>query len=423
MMKNRTRNILAGIALVAVVIVTTIVTQLVLFGPNHQAAKTTEASQVAQAEKVEQGNIPGWSEADTYVAGNQVTFEGKIYEAKWWTKGEKPTASNEWGVWKVVAVAGSSGGSDNSPSRVGETGFKVVGYYPDWQPDKINQIQYDKLTHINYAFAIPREDGGLRPLDNPQAARDIIAKAHANNVKVLLAVGGWSYRDVPLEGTFKAATATDEQCKQFAENIIDMAKSFGFDGVDMDWEHPRNGEASGQQYAKLMQYLSDGLKQENMLLTVAVLPGKTPDGTVQYDAAAHSDAVIGCVDWINVMAYDGGDGDRHSTYDFAVACAAYWKDTRQVPAHKIVLGVPFYGRPSWAAYSELLKADAGASDRDITSFNGSQVYYNGMNTIRQKTNWALDHLGGVMIWELSQDSSNKEQSLLNAIATAVEAQK
>lgn len=305
------------------------------------------------------------------------------------------------------------------PDKAGLQAFKVVGYYPSWQPDKITRIRYDALTHINYAFAIPKEDGALRPLDNPQAASAIIAKAHTHGVKVLLAVGGWSYQSVPLEDTFKSATATADKSKVFAENIIAMAKEYGFDGVDIDWEYPRNGEDSARQYAELMRYLSERLKQENMLLTVAVMPGKTVDGAVQAHAAVHTDEVIGDVDWINVMAYDGSDGSRHATYDFAIDCAKYWQDIRKVPSNKIVLGVPFYGRPLAFAYDDILAVDRDAMHKDIAIMEGNLVYYNGGATIRQKTDWALDHIGGIMIWELSQDSADEASSLLNVIGTAV----
>ena len=32
--------------------------------------------------------------------------------------------------------------------------FRIVGYVTDWDVI-VNQIQFDKLTHINYAFLIP----------------------------------------------------------------------------------------------------------------------------------------------------------------------------------------------------------------------------------------------------------------------------
>lgn len=112
--------------------------------------------------------------------------------------------------------------------------------------------------------------------------------------------------------------------------------------------------ASAKQYETLMLSLADRLHAGGKLLTAAVLSGATADGNIYYDAAAHTNAVLNAVDFINVMAYDGGDGERHSSYDFAVACGTYWKDTRGLPAHKIVLGVPFYARPSWADYRTIL---------------------------------------------------------------------
>lgn len=300
-------------------------------------------------------------------------------------------------------------------------GFKVVGYYPSWEPGKINTIQYNNLTHINYAFAIPTSDGSLLPLENASAATQIIQTAHQNGVKVLLAIGGWSYNGTPLEATFMSATSTQDKVVKFGNAIIAMAKQYGFDGVDIDWEHPRTDGTSKQQYEALMVYLKGELKKSNMLLTAAVLSGVTPEGVIYWDSAAQTDTVINTVDWFNVMAYDGGDGIRHSTYDFAVLSANYWKNTRHMPAEKVVLGVPFYGRPSWASYAEILAANPNAYNTDISVINGMEAYYNGIPTIKAKTQWACDNVGGIMIWELSQDTTDLSKSLLNAIGSTVRA--
>lgn len=301
------------------------------------------------------------------------------------------------------------------------TGFKVVGYYPSWEPGKINTIQYNNLTHINYAFAIPTSDGSLLPLENADSASQIIQKAHEKGVKVLLAVGGWSYNGTPLESTFMTATSTHDKVVKFGNAIIAMAKQYGFDGVDIDWEHPRTDGTSKQQYEDLMVYLSGELHRNNMLLTAAVLSGVTPDGVVYWDSAAQTDTVISVVDWFNVMAYDGGDGIRHSSYDFAINCAKYWRDTRHMPAQKVVLGVPFYGRPSWASYAAILQANPNAYNTDVSMINGVQAYYNGIPTIKAKTQWACDNVGGVMVWEISQDTTDLSKSLLNAIGDTVRA--
>ena len=296
--------------------------------------------------------------------------------------------------------------------------FKAVGYFPDWSGDKLDRIRFDIVTHINYAFAIPTADGTLRPLGNPRLARDLVAEAHKNNVKVLIAVGGWSYNGVPLESTFVQATSTDEKIQKLADSIIAMVEEYGFDGVDMDWEHPRYGKASQKQYEKLMLRLREILKSENKLLTAAVLGGVSPDGYVLRDAAAHTDAVLNAVDWINVMAYDGGDGEKHSSYDFAVNCALYWRDTRKMPAGKVVLGVPFYARPSWASYDQILQSDPEAYNTDTSMVKGVTDYYNGIPTIKAKTVWAMENVGGIMIWELSQDTTDESRSLLAAIGEA-----
>ncbi|MFB4213161.1 5'-nucleotidase C-terminal domain-containing protein [Shouchella sp. JSM 1781072] len=43
-----------------------------------------------------------WNSEQIYVAGDQVTVEGKLYEAKWWTQGEDPRNSGQWDVWKKI---------------------------------------------------------------------------------------------------------------------------------------------------------------------------------------------------------------------------------------------------------------------------------------------------------------------------------
>ena len=153
-----------------------------------------------------------------------------------------------------------------------------------------------------------------------------------------------------------------------------------------------------------MLILAEGLHARGKLLTAAVLSGATADGNIYYDAAAHTNAVLNAVDFINVMAYDGGDGERHSPYQFAVDCGTYWKETRGLPAYKVVLGVPFYSRPGWADYGAILAAVPDACDGDRALYNGMEVYYNGPKTIARKTAYAREELGGIMIWELTQDT-------------------
>lgn len=374
---------------------------------------------------------PQWDRSAVYVGGDRVLYGEKIYRAKWWTLGEIPGQADVWedtleiagqaGTSKQPDVPGHTQDSTASAGKISEdsAGLKVVGYYPDWKGYQPEKLRFDILTHVAYAFAIPTREGGLMPLEHPETASRLIEDAHKNQVKVLLAVGGWSYNGAELEPVFVSATADSGKVKVFGDRILDMCDQYGFDGVDMDWEHPRVDGTSGKQYQELMLYLAGRLHERGKILTGAVISGVSADGNIYYDAAAHSSEVLDAVDWIHVMAYDGGDGERHSPYGFSVNCADYWTKTRGMPADKVVLGVPFYGRPGWAAYGDILAADGEAWNKDHAMVNGIDAYYNGIHTMEEKAAYAKENLGGIMIWELTQDTADREKSLLSAIGRGV----
>ena len=296
--------------------------------------------------------------------------------------------------------------------------FKVIAYYPSWKPKELSKIQYDIITHIIYAFAIPNSDGSLQPLENPEIAKNIIETAHQNNRKVMLAVGGWSYNGILLEDVFKQATETEEKRKKLVDSIMELCEEYQFDGIDLDWEYPRVNSTS-EQYKEFILLLKERLQEKGKLLTAAVLGGVSEEGVVYHNTAAYSDEVLNAIDWIHVMAYDGGNGEQHSSYELAINCATYWKETRNLPGEKVVLGVPFYGRPFGTPYQDILAVDSEADKKDSTVINGSQIWYNGRDMIQKKTRYAIENLGGIMIWEVAQDTTDKEKSLLTAIGEEI----
>lgn len=308
--------------------------------------------------------------------------------------------------------------------------MKLITYFPAWAEDRANRIQYDLLTNIIYSFAIPTEDGGVF-IDNPEFAKELVKKSHENNVKISIAVGGWSWKDIPLEPTFIKATKTDELVEKFANAIVSLCDEYDFDGVDMDWEHPRVTDGSGKRYERLMVTLSEKLHAKGKLLTSAVIGGVDAQGNpggidtggadVGNAAMAQTDTVLKAVDWLNVMAYDG-PGDHHSSYDYAKNSVSFWKDYRGMPSQKLVLGVPFYAKgKNGGAYSELLeKFPKEAPTNDVLIIDGERCCYNGIPTLTKKAQLVKDqHLGGMMIWEVSHDTLKKEYSLLSAMAKAL----
>jgi chitinase len=277
--------------------------------------------------------------------------------------------------------------------------FKVVGYEPSWA-GAVSDIQFNKLTHINYAFILPNSSGGLNALENPSKLQSMVSTGHANNVKVLIAVGGWNNGD---DSAFENLAGNASSRTNFVNNLVNLVNQYNLDGVDIDWEYPDNGTSSNN-YSALMSELSNAMHSRGKLLSAAV---------VAVGGASIQANVFGYVDHLNLMAYDGG-GSNHSTYDYAVQSINYWKG-RGLPTNKVILGVPFYGRSSteYVNYDALLARGASPN----SDFFGN-IGYNGIPTIKSKTNLAFDQCGGIMIWDLDADITNAN-SLLTAINQVV----
>ncbi|BAL91271.1 putative glycosyl hydrolase [Actinoplanes missouriensis 431] len=275
-------------------------------------------------------------------------------------------------------------------------GFKSVGYMPSWA-GSVTSIQYTKLTHINYAFALPNANGTLQPIENTAKLQQLVTLGHQNNVKVSIAIGGWNDGN---DSAFESLAANAGSRTTFVNAVMNTVRQYGLDGVDMDWEYPDPG-ASATNYTALMGQLSTALHNEGKLLTAAVVSeGGTANGV--------QPAVFGYVDWLNIMAYDGGS--PHANYDWSINAANFWKG-RGLPKAKTVLGVPFYSRPGYLTYAQLVAQDPANANRDCTP---SGECYNGLPTIRRKTQWAMANAGGIMNWELSQDATGAN-SLVSAI--------
>ena len=276
--------------------------------------------------------------------------------------------------------------------------FRVIGYLPSWTGE-VSAVPFGKLTHVNYAFLIPNANGSVQAIDNPAKLQSLVAAAHANNVKVLISVGGWLNGD---PSAFVAIGNSAGTTTTFTNNLLAFVSQYNLDGVDIDWEHP-NASTAGS-YAALMQQLATALHGRGQLLSTAVAGGTWAGPGIQ-------PSVYGNLDFMNIMAYDDTP-PNHSTYALAKQSLDYWQG-RGLPKSKTVLGVPFYGQPSGETYAALL---ARGADPNADLFQN--VGYNGIPTIKSKTNLAFDQGSGLMIWHLAGDAAGAN-SLLTAISQVV----
>lgn len=288
--------------------------------------------------------------------------------------------------------------------------FKVVGYYSgDLFNEPVERLQTDKLTHIMYAFVIPKEDGTLHDLKNPEQLKQLVKKAHEDEAEVFIALGGWSYEGNVLEPVFKELSASDEKRKTFIDNVCAMVEGYDLDGVELDWEHPNKSTAVD--YEKLVIEMSDALKLNDKELSAAL------NGSWYTDWAAEDTSVItkkslDKFSFINVMAYDMNN-EEHSPIWFFENSLTYWLN-RGLPPEKIVMGIPLYAKPSWKQYRHLVAENPEYAYSDYAPTAPLESYYNGMDTIREKTLIALDKAGGVMLFDVNEDT-NDEYSIASMI--------
>ncbi|MDA6070141.1 glycosyl hydrolase family 18 protein [Flavobacterium sp. AC] len=286
---------------------------------------------------------------------------------------------------------------------------KVIAYIPNWVDLNAfsSSVQYSKLTHINIAFENPDANGYL---SFNSGSNTIINAAHSQNVKVFVSLGGGSVSEggAIRDNYFNLIKSANRTA--FIQKIYDYVVAHNFDGVDMDLEGP----AINSDYGAFVIALAAKLHANGKQITAALSEG--------YGGANVPSSTFAAFDWINIMAYDAtgpwapGSPGQHSPYSMAVNQFNYWTG-RGLPANKAIIGLPFYGYGFGASanqgisYANIVAQYPGAENLDQV---GNTIYYNGIPTIKQKTTFAIQNAGGVMIWELSQDAVGAK-SLLTAV--------
>lgn len=325
---------------------------------------------------------------------------------------------------------------------------RIVGYYAAYKASTLpyNNVEYSNLTDINVAFAYPNANGSLGYIDPGMPFPQLVSAAHAAGVKVLISLGGAANSTF-----FPDVTADSSGRATFINNIVLFLTTNNYDGVDIDWETPTNTQQTAQLTALVREMRARfNQVQPAWLITMAV--PATSYGGQHFDYAS----LTPNVDWYNVMCYDFvGSWVQYAGHDSPLyqasndpnragsdSTAIYYNISRGIPKNKLVLGVPFYGdvfaaaglyqKGTWTGntiYSGVMSYiasgwtyhwDSVSAVPYLTNPGSTQfLTFEDTNSVRLKTEFSVRQgLGGIMIWELSQDLYDGRQPLLETIANA-----
>ena len=309
-------------------------------------------------------------------------------------------------------------------ARPAEKDYIVVAYVTSW-----SRVMPDPavMTHINYAFGHVNDTfDGVR-ISKPDRLRQIVAlKSENPDLKVMLSVGGWE------SGRFSEMAADSLLRLSFANDCLKAVEEFGLDGIDIDWEYPTSSAAGissspddRENFNLLMRDLRSVLG-EDRLLTIA---------SSAYAEYIDFRSCIDYLDFVNVMTYDMANAPLHhaplyGSENTKGTCEGAVKAhiDAGVPASKLVLGVPFYGRggttmPRFVDYKEIKDYpemveiwDDEAKAPYLADGEGALVLgFDNPKSLKIKCDYIKKNgLLGAMYWDYNGD--NESGDLQNAIA-------
>ncbi|KAH8898068.1 endochitinase precursor [Thozetella sp. PMI_491] len=333
----------------------------------------------------------------------------------------------------LMASASPVGQPDVVPRA---TGYQNAVYYPnyDFYPDRrnyrITSLPVSKLSYVVYAFAKVAQNGEVSegdsyadyryryPGDKDQSG-DIaygnvkqlyLLKKANRNLKTILSIGGGA-----ASANFSDAVSTEQRRGEFAKTAVTLLKDWGFDGIDIDWEFPQT-TTDASNFVLLLQAIRTALDNYaaqwapgyHFLLSIAA--SAQPGLYKKLDLKS----VAAPVDFVNLMAYDftgswtDTAGHQANLYPNPSNTGATPSDADSavkayinagVPASKIVLGMPLYGR-SFQSTSGLGKSFSGVGPGDFSE--GSWDYK------RLPKSGATEYVDSVAVGAYSYDSSTKE---------------
>ncbi|PNY25607.1 Symbiotic chitinase [Tolypocladium capitatum] len=281
-------------------------------------------------------------------------------------------------------------------------------------------------------------------------------KTYNPNLQIFISLGGWTFSDngTATQPVFGNIARSSSNRQKFADIVLKFLDSYGFDGVDIDWEYPGAPDRGGkpddvENFVLLLKEIRETFGKAGRKLGITF----TAPSSYWYLKWFDLPGIMKHVDWVNLMSYDlhgiwdgnnpiGAIVQGHTNLtEIKAAVELFWRVG--IKPSQIALGFGFYGRsftladPSctrpgcpfrsgakpgictgtsgYLAYYEvqdMLKNDKitpvhdkEAAVKYFSWGNDQWISYDDAETFKQKIEWA-DSIGfaGSLIWASDLDS-------------------
>ena len=328
------------------------------------------------------------------------------------------------------------------------------GYWPSWRAEKFppSAISTSYFTHLFYAFVVPDANSYqlLITQTDDKWMKNFTATLHAKTpgAKAFISIGGGS----ASPHTFSNMASNPDTRAAFINSSVSVARKYGFDGLDLDWEFPHTPEDMSnlsllfKEWHEAMENESSISGKPQLFLSAAVYFASN-FFLSNIPRAYPVEAINKYVDFVSPMCYDyHGNWDTSVTgehallYDKASNISTSYGISSWIkagiPPKKLVMGLPLYGR-TWQLKSPSengIGAPAVGTGPgingimkyiDIVDFNATNaegvvfdeqtvsmysyagtdwIGYDGPASIEKKVEFAkAQGLGGYFFWALGYD--------------------
>lgn len=326
----------------------------------------------------------------------------------------------------------------------------VFAYFYEGTYSEISSADAQRIDVINYCFA--RVTNGVINISELSHLKQMMQLRRDEKIRIVLSIGGGA------SVGFSEPCSTSAGRKKLIDSIMDVIKTYKFDGIDMDWEYPGWSGLSDstpedpRNFSLLLKELRAEMDayKEGLLLTSAVISSSAS----KFYEPKELDKYL---DYVHIMTYDGNNTGiaTHHTKPYGSGYSAenaikLYLDAGVRP-EKLVIGAAFYGKiselttPQSADNSVLGKPVISTTTTTIRYTNiykdylsnseyqecydsstGAYFLTNGKYFITYDNPLSIQskvelvekyNLGGMMFWDYGSDETG---SLLKAVYNGIE---